>query len=122
MASTTEPRSGLYTFDDFADGDPGWGVELIANVLRIGRFGFHLSVKDRGLTAPPGSPAAGDSYIVATSATGDWETHDGKIAVWDGTAWVFAQPRNGWLAWIEDESVLSAYQGSAWTAGAALGS
>ena len=31
-----------------------------------------LSVLDRDLTTPPGSPADGDRYIVASGGTGSW--------------------------------------------------
>lgn len=42
-------------------------------------------------TAPPGSPADGDSYLVPTGATGAWAGHDGEYATWDAdeAAWVF---------------------------------
>ena len=81
---------------------------------------MHLSVIDRNLTAPPGTPSAGDSYIVGAAATGAWSTHDNKIAIWDGAAWVFGAPRTGWLAYVEEEGKLCAYLGSAWSSGAAL--
>jgi len=117
MASTTE--QGLFTFDDFASGDPGWGDELIANTLRHARVGFHLSVKDRDLTDPPGSPAAGDTYIPAATATGDWAAHEDDIAYFDGTDWAFYTPRLGWLCYIEDEEKLSVFK-AAWSAGVAI--
>ena len=41
-----------------------------------------LSVLDRDLTAPPGSPADGDRYIVASGATGDWAGWDLNVALW----------------------------------------
>jgi len=41
-----------------------------------------LAVKDRGLAAPPGSPAAGDRYIVAAGASGAWAGHESEIAAW----------------------------------------
>lgn len=114
MASLTEPRSGLKY--GWALGESGWNAEMDANLKAIGRFAYHLSVKGRGLTTPPGSPASGDTYIVAASATGAWATKDGQVAVWDGTAWVFGTPRAGWVAYIEDEEVLSTYKAS-WSAG-----
>ena len=39
-----------------------------------------LAVLDRDLTAPPGSPADGDRYIVASGATGDWAGWDLNVA------------------------------------------
>lgn len=50
-----------------------------------------LSVGD---TTPPGSPANGDRYIVGTTATGAWATHDDALAVYrDG--WQFYAPLEG---------------------------
>ena len=53
MAASTEPRSGL--FYGWALGENNWKEGMDANLLHIGRFGFHLSVKDRDLTTPPSS-------------------------------------------------------------------
>lgn len=116
--SATEPRSELIY--EWLLGESGWNTGMDANLLRIGRFGFHLSVKDRDLTSPPGSPADGDSYIVATSATGAWASQDGKVAVWTGSAWAFGTPRLGWLAFVEDEEKLVIYKSGAWSAGIAI--
>lgn len=38
------------------------------------------SALDKDLTSPPASPADGDAYIVAASATGAWSGHDDDIA------------------------------------------
>jgi hypothetical protein len=117
MAST-EPRSGLkYAW---GTGFNGWGADMDANLLLIGRFGFHLSVKDRDLTAPPGTPITGDTYICATGSTGDWAGKDGQVAIYDGSAWQFGAPRIGWVAYIEDEEKLSAYKAAGWSAGVAI--
>ncbi|HJW41370.1 MAG TPA: DUF2793 domain-containing protein [Rhizomicrobium sp.] len=35
---------------------------------------------DRDLTAPPSSPADGDTYLVHAGASGDWTGKDGEIA------------------------------------------
>lgn len=52
-------------------------------------------VVDDSLTAPPGSPADGDAYIVAGPATGLWAGQEDHIAYRAGTAWVFIPPRQG---------------------------
>lgn len=118
MPSTTEPRSGLNY--GWTLGEGGWNAQMDANLLRIGRFGFHLSVKDRDLATPPGTPAAGDAYIVAAGPTGAWVGHATEVAVWSGSAWVFGVPRTGWTAFIEDEFKLSAFYSGAWSAGIAI--
>lgn len=114
MSSLTELRSSLKY--GWALGESGWNVEMDANLLRIGRFGFHLSIKDRDLATPPGTPTAGDCYIVAASPTGAWVGHAADVAVWSGSAWAFATPRAGWCAYIEDEAVESHFT-TAWQAG-----
>lgn len=118
MPASIEPRGGLSWGWDL--GESGWKDGMDANLLRLGRFGFHLSVKDRDLTSPPSTPTAGDTYIVGADATDAWAEHDGEVAVWDGAEWAFGVPRLGWVAYIEDEEVLSAYKAGGWSAGVAI--
>ena len=73
-----------------------------------------LSVLDRDLTAPPGSPADGDRYIVASGATGAWTGWDLNVALWTDGTWLRLPPRTGWRAWVEDEGLLLVYDGSVW--------
>lgn len=73
-----------------------------------------LSVLSATLTAPPGSPADGDAYVVAASATGAWAGQDGAVAVWDATSWAFYAPGNGWLAFDQDQDRVIYYTGSDW--------
>ena len=73
-----------------------------------------LSVKDRDLASPPGSPADGDRYIVAAGATGAWVGEEGSIAVRQDGAWSFCAPREGWRAWVEDEDAFLVFDGSGW--------
>lgn len=112
MTASTEPRSGL--FYGWALGENGWNTGMDANLLRLGRFGFHLSVKNRTQTAPPATPSAGDSYIIASGATGAWAGHDGALAVFDGSAWVYGTPRTGWRAYDEADDVSLIFKGGAW--------
>jgi len=118
MAASTEPRSGMNY--GWTLGENGWNTGMDSNLLWLGRFGVHLSVKDRNLATPPGSPAAGDTYIVAASPTGAWAGQAGKVAIWSGSAWVFGTPRIGWVAYIEDEEKLSAYKVAGWSVGIAI--
>ena len=118
MASSTEPRSGLKY--GWSLGESGWNTDVDNNWKWLGRFGVHLSVKDRDLAAPPGSPAAGDTYIVAASGSGAWAGKQGQVAVWDGAAWQFGVPRVGWIAYIEDEEKISAYKSTGWSTGIAV--
>lgn len=43
---------------------------------------------DDSLGTPPGSPTAGDSYIVGGTPAGDWSALNvGDVVEWDGSAW-----------------------------------
>lgn len=118
MPAKQEPRSGLnygWNYGEFS-----WNTGTDANWLKIGRFAFHLSAKSRALINPPASPAIGATYIVPTGATGAWLGLDGRVAVWAGTVWETAAPAVGWVAYIEDEGVLSAFKASGWSAGLSI--
>ena len=75
---------------------------------------LNTSAKDKDLATPPGSPAAGDVYIVAASPTGAWTGHAGHIAYYDQT-WQFIVPNEGMTLWVADEDAFYAYfGGGAW--------
>ncbi len=74
-----------------------------------------LSVVDRDLTAPPGSPVDGQRFfIVGAAPTGLWAGHARKIAAFQDGAWMFHAPSEGWLSWIADEDTLVGWDGTAW--------
>ena len=73
-----------------------------------------LSVKDRDLSVPPGTPADGARYIVGAGATGAWAAQDGHIAAYQDGVWRFYIPREGWRCWVEDENILLIHDGAGW--------
>ena len=72
------------------------------------------SAINRDLTTPPASPAEGDVYIVAAAGAGAWVGHDNELAAWQGGAWSFHAPNEGWRVWLNDEDILLAWGGAAW--------
>lgn len=77
--------------------------------------GRTIRVKSRTTTAQPGSPTAGDTYILPASATGtDWAGNDGKIGHYYGGAWVFYTAIEGIRVWVNDEDVRVVYYSAAW--------
>jgi len=57
------------------------------------------AVESAALTAPPTTLTSGALYIVADSATGDWEGYDGDLAQYIGSTWVFYIPFAGMRVW-----------------------
>jgi hypothetical protein len=68
---------------------------------------------DKDLATPPGSPSAGDVYIVAAGATGAWSGKTGQIAYFD-QVWRFIVPRTGLVLWVCDESKQYVCTGAGW--------
>ena len=81
---------------------------------------LQLAVNSRSLAAPPASPAEGDRYLVANSATGGWAAHDGELAYFLDGLWRFADPKAGWLLWCEAEDELLVFDGTDWREGAGI--
>lgn len=77
---------------------------------------LNRGASDKDLTTPPVSPSAGDLYIVAASATGDWASQDGKITYYLDAAWQFITPLEGMTIWVNDENRRYVYSNSAWVA------
>jgi hypothetical protein len=82
--------------------------------------GFSRSiVEDRDLTAPPGSCADGNRYLVKATATGAWAGQDGKLAVAVGVnasnGWQFITVAvEGFRLYVRDENVELLHNGSSW--------
>lgn len=73
-----------------------------------------LSAISAALTAPPGSPTEGDTYIIGSGATGAWAGKDLNVTYYSSGAWVFVVPREGWLSWNKATDTLLVWNGSAW--------
>jgi hypothetical protein len=94
-----------------------WSAQKIANEIALAKKGIEYqdSVKDKDLLTPPASPTTGDRYIIATgTATGTWVGKNTQIAEWNGSAWVFYAPAEGWTCFIDDEDKQYSFNGTAW--------
>lgn len=90
------------------------GAEASANLdLAMLDAHVHLSVLDRDLATPPGSPTEGARYLVAAAPTGAWTGHAGHIAVYLN-GWKFSIPREGWFMYIDDENRYMRHDGTVW--------
>lgn len=78
---------------------------------------LHACVEDMPLTDPPAGPADGESWLVATGATGAWADRDDSLATWTGGGWRFAAPVPGMTAWNRPAGNWLHWSGSEWVAG-----
>jgi len=106
--------------DGYTDGlSPFRAAEMGAPLKALDAAAFVLGnavILDKDLSAPPGSPSDLDAYIVGSSATGDWLTHEKDIAWWDddNSTWRFSTPIEGTKVYVQDEAKDYFYTGSAW--------
>ena len=91
--------------------------ELFHNeaLLRIDAA-LHAAV-ETALVAPPPAPAAGQCWIVAQGAAGDWAGRDGQLAAWTGGGWRFVVPAAGTTVWTKALGVELRWSGSGWSGG-----
>ena len=109
MTDTT-PRSGLPLL---AAAQAQKHVTHNEALLQLDALGC-ARILDRDLTAPPASPADGDTYLVHATATGDWTGQDGHIAFAIDGGWRFYEPFAGLIAYVTDETKLIVFDGTAW--------
>jgi len=73
-----------------------------------------LSVRSRVLAEAPQQPSKGERHIVAGPAAGAWAGREGQVAHFVDGTWIFHEPRQGWLAWVEDEAQLIICREGGW--------
>lgn len=78
---------------------------------------LHPVAETAGDNAPPGSPAAGQCWIVGDAPTGAWAGHAGSIASWSDGGWRFIAPRDGMTLWLASDQVWARRSGSIWLIG-----
>lgn len=119
MSITNGPRRGLMI--DALTGD-GFDADFRKFLRAIDALLF-CSVVNLSTSAPPGSPANGDAYVVKPSGSGAWAGHDNAIAVWTtdnpatpGGLWEFYPAGDGMIVYSVTDVALACWTGSAWAA------
>jgi hypothetical protein len=109
---TDTPRLGITQLEE----DQALPEVVVNEGTRIlEAFGNATHFKSRTTTAQPGSPSDGDVYLLPGSSTGtDWAGHDGEIAIFINTGWVFRDAKEGFIAWVDDTDDLIAFDGTNW--------
>lgn len=111
MATTPTPR---FSLERLESSQASAEIPLNENANHIDAL-MHLSVKNTSTTAPPGSPANGDCYLVAAGATGAWAGQDGKIAIYN-SGWTFVATRLGVIMFDESADTLYVKKAGGFTA------
>lgn len=124
MTATLDPRNGMLI--GFTRKESGWADPMESTLKKNSRVGFHLMVTSRSISTPPVSPQEGDTYIVSSGGTGDWSGLDDSVVVYapgeTSFDWDSYLPRKGWLAFIDDEEVLSCFKddSNGWSPGLSI--
>lgn len=113
MPKKTTPRYGINY--GWSLGEGPWNTDMDSNLKALDTLIGTTIISD-ALATPPASPAAGDSYIVAASATGAWAGKSGQVATYIDSAWKFIVPKRGLRAEVQSASGFKYYNGTAWTA------
>lgn len=83
-------------------------------VLEFFANGCHFMSRAANM-AEPGTPAEGDAYLLTGTPTGThWAGQGGKIALFYNGAWAFKTAKEGFIAWVDDEDVVVAFDGTNW--------
>jgi hypothetical protein len=119
MAKQTEPRLGVTRGWLLGEsGQTGVADPLNKNWRLVATL-TQTAVKSITATAPPGSPADGDIYIIPASATGAWAGKTNQIAAWDtsltgGAGWFYVVPSDGFMANLVGGGLYK-FDGTNWT-------
>ena len=73
-----------------------------------------VAVNSVTTTAPPGSPAVGDIYVIPSGATGAWSGFTNYMTQWDGTQWLFLLPPRRTVVGCMDSDDTQFYTGTGW--------
>lgn len=116
-AATSMALTGLGQCFWFVSDGAGWTIDGSAEPLMASGGVVYFKATDR-LSAPPSSPVGGQRYIINSTPTGVWATlgfAEKDIAESDGNgSWLKYTPANGYMAWVDDENLISVYHDGAW--------
>ncbi|GAA4781181.1 hypothetical protein GCM10023219_31770 [Stakelama sediminis] len=75
------------------------------------------AVQAVGQDDPPGTPAAGECWIVGAAPTGDWVGQTNALACWTDGGWRFVSARAGQAIWSVPDDVFAVFSDQ-WQVGA----
>jgi hypothetical protein len=95
---------------------PGQAQKEVSHneALTIADLAIQLVVESMDLADPPGTPTAGQCWVVAEEASGSWLGREGTIAGWTAGGWIFVEPKAGWRAWAINRGNVIRFDGAGW--------
>lgn len=119
MAGSGAPGPNVGLAYGWLEGEAGWGDDGFNPNFKMLDTILMPQVLSATTVTPPGSPVAGDRYLVpASGATGAWVGHGNALAVYLDSAWLFYGPKPGWTVTVADDAAkpVRAFRGAAWVA------
>jgi hypothetical protein len=109
------PRLGI---TDLEEGQAAPETSVNENIRTVEQGANVFIVTDR-VTAPPGSPVDGRTYLIIATATGAFAGKENQLALRVGSTWRYVTPIKGTRAYVQDENLWYHYVESAteWRAG-----
>lgn len=115
MSST--PRLGL----PFLSAGQAQKEVFVNEALQILDIVAAAAVEEPPRATPPDTPQVGDTYIVATSPSGDWTGKAQCLAALTSGGWRFVTPKQGLFALEKASGSYLTYREGAWEAGVIRG-
>lgn len=92
---------------------PGQALKMITHNEAVRRLdaGLYLSCSNMAAQTLPENPEAGQTLIMASSASGD---NPGDIGVYDNDRWIWFSPTIGWIIWDAADETPRVFDGTTW--------
>lgn len=110
MPASNLPNIGL--FYGWGVGESGWGTPMNLNLL-VSDTMLSPAIEDV-VNDPPASPAVGQMWQVDGTPTGAFVGHEKALAIWDGAAWQFVAPKEGFRVYRKSNKRYRVYRDAAW--------
>ncbi|MGR3617170.1 MAG: DUF2793 domain-containing protein [Paracoccaceae bacterium] len=73
-----------------------------------------VAIEAVGAETPPTEPGSGAMFALGSEPQGLWAGQAGTLALWDGVAWQFVIPGEGWRGFDKGAGVAITYHGGEW--------
>jgi hypothetical protein len=107
MAKRDLPGIGLK--GNYAPGEDGWGDDQNLNLLKLSALVQGHALKRLPAVPTDPAPVQGDVYVLTAAPNAQ------NLAVYDGGAWAYMTPAEGWLLFDRDANKYITFDGAAWT-------